>query len=170
MILAGLWAKGVIQGLKDMVKGFWITKRGILIPLFAGILMVMNQIAPWETTAADPRSESSITCDIQHGACTKEVGGVTVTLDILPKPVKAMKDLKFQVTVSSAKAVRASHIDLGMPGMDMGPNRVDLRPVKDSVYEGQGVIVRCPSGRRTWKAVVTLAEAGKVEFVFDVVY
>jgi len=54
--------------------------------------------------------------------------------------------------------------------MDMGPNRVELRPVKENVYEGQGVIVRCPSGRRTWKATVTLPESGKAEFVFDVIY
>jgi len=94
---------------------------------------------------------------------------MTVTLDILPKPVKAMKDLKFQVTVSGAKRLRAAHIDLGMPGMDMGPNRVELRAVKDNVYEGEGVIVRCPSGRRTWKAVVVLPETGKVEFFFDVI-
>jgi hypothetical protein len=57
-----------------------------------------------------------------------------------------------------------------MPGMNMGLNRVELRAVKDSVYEGQGIIVRCPSGRRTWEATVTLPEAGQVEFVFDVIY
>jgi hypothetical protein len=54
--------------------------------------------------------------------------------------------------------------------MDMGSNRVELRAVKDSMYEGQGIIVRCPSGRRTWKATVTLPGAGQAEFVFDVIY
>jgi hypothetical protein len=153
-----------------MVKRLWITERRISISVFAGILMVMNQIAPWETTAADPRSESSITCDIQKGPCTKELAGLTVTLDILPKPVTAMKDLKFQVTLTGEKKTGAPCIDLGMPGMDMGPNRVELKRLKDDVFEGQGVIVRCPSGRRTWKATVTLPETGKVEFVFDVIY
>jgi hypothetical protein len=81
-----------------------------------------------------------------------------------------MKDLKFQVILSGEKPITNPYIDLGMPGMDMGSNRVELRAVKDSVYEGQGIIVRCPSGRRTWKATVTLPEAGKVEFVFDVIY
>jgi hypothetical protein len=95
---------------------------------------------------------------------------MTVTLDVLPKPVKAMTDLKFQVRVSGEKKGAAPFIDLGMPGMDMGPNRIELRPARDNVYEGQGVIVRCPSGRRTWKATVTLPEVGKVEFVFDVIY
>jgi hypothetical protein len=93
-----------------------------------------------------------------------------VTLDILPKPVMAMKDLTFTLTVSGKDLSSEPFIDLGMPGMDMGPNRVELRRVKDTVYEGQGVIVRCPSGRKTWKATVTLPQTGKVEFVFDVIY
>jgi hypothetical protein len=133
-------------------------------------LEIVGQGSCWEAIAADQFTDGLITCDIQKGPCSREVAGVTVTLDILPKPVKAMEDLIFQVTVSGAKPVRPAHIDLTMPGMNMGPNRVELRRVKVNGYEGQGVIVRCPSGRRTWKAIVTLPETGKVEFVFDVIY
>ena len=124
---------------------------------------------PWEAIPADSGSETLTTCDIQKGPCTRELGGLTVTLDILPRPVTAMKDLKFQVMLSHEKTC-IPYIDLGMPGMNMGPNRVELRRVKENVFEGQGVIVRCPSGRRTWKATVTLPQTGKVEFVFDVLY
>ena len=132
--------------------------------------MAVNQGALGEVMAADPSPESLIKCDIQQGPCTKQLAGMSVTLDIQPKPVKAMKDLRFQVTISGGKGNAAPYIDLGMPGMNMGPNRVELRRVKDNVFEGQGVIVRCPSGRRTWIATVTLPEVGKVEFVFDVLY
>jgi hypothetical protein len=82
------------------------------------------------------------------------------------------------------------HIDLGMPGMNMGPNRVLMKRVEpntsrvepntsrvetntsrvETTYEGQGVIVKCPSGRRTWKATVSLPDAGVMDFVFDVLY
>jgi hypothetical protein len=132
--------------------------------------MTVNHGLLRKAIAVDPTSENAINCDIQQRPCTKELAGMTVTLDILPKPVKAMKDLKFQVTLSGGKTTVPPYIDLGMPGMNMGPNRVELRPLKGNLYEGQGVIVRCPSGRRTWKATVTLPEAGKVEFVFDVIY
>jgi hypothetical protein len=124
----------------------------------------------WEATAGDPGPKGSVNCDIQQGACSKRLGDLTVSLDILPKPVMAMKDLTFTLTVSGKNFSSEPFLDLGMPGMDMGPNRVELRRVKDTVYEGQGVIVRCPSGRKTWKATVTLPQTGKVEFVFDVVY
>lgn len=138
----------------------------LLICFFCG-MMTGN---PWQAIAAGPSSENSVSCDMQQGPCTKHLGDMIVTLDILPKPVMAMKDLTFTLTVSGKNLSTEPFIDLGMPGMDMGPNRVELRRVKDTVYEGQGVIVRCPSGRKTWKATVTLPQTGKVEFVFDVIY
>jgi hypothetical protein len=144
--------------------------RSLELVLLIGLLGVATRISTWEAIAADPSPEGLINCDIQQGPCTKEFAGMTVTLDILPKPVKAMKDLRFQVTVSGEGRTAAPYVDLAMPGMNMGPNRVELRRVKDNVFEGQGVIVRCPSGRRTWIAAVTLPEVGKVEFVFDVIY
>lgn len=153
-----------------MLNGFGNSRRRLLFLVLACLPFVMIKGASWEATAADPTPENLINCSIQQGPCTKDLAGMTVTLDILPKPVMAMKDLKFQVTLSGEKKTAAPYIDLGMPGMNMGPNRVELRAVKDSVYEGQGIIVRCPSGRRTWKATVTLPEVGKVEFVFDVIY
>ena len=111
-------------------------------------------------------------CDLNHFACTRHLAGMTVILDIEPKPVRAMQDLVFTVTVSGGElsTARASYIDLGMPGMYMGPNRVYLTPKTDKTYQGKGFIVRCPSGRRTWKATVTLPDVGVADFVFDVVY
>ena len=40
----------------------------------------------------------------------------------------------------------------------------------DSAYEGRGVIVRCPSGRRIWQATITLPDVGRINFIFDVIY
>ena len=81
-----------------------------------------------------------------------------------------MKELTFRLTVAGREMSDNPHIDLGMPGMAMGPNRVLLKRIGHNTYEGQGVMVRCPSGQRTWKATVTLPEAGVVDFVFDVIY
>jgi len=158
------------QVVKQMLKRVLISSLKLVILVILCLPNTVNHEAARDAIGADLGHEAPVHYDIQRGPCTKELAGMTVTLDVLPKPVKAMKDLKFRVTLSGAKPVRAAYIDLGMPGMDMGPNRVDLRLVKDNVYEGEGVIVRCPSGRRTWKATVTLPEVGKVEFLFDVIY
>jgi hypothetical protein len=114
---------------------------------------------------------SMINCDIQKGACEKNVSGTRVTLEVFPKPVQAMRDLTFRVTVADHGKLSASpYIDLNMPAMDMGANRVLLNDLGEGVFEGQGVIVRCRSGRKTWRARITLPDMGRVDFIFDVVY
>jgi len=120
--------------------------------------------------AGETASNEWTACDLHRGPCTKVVADTTITLDVSPKPVKAMTDLTFRIAVRGEDPSAAPYIDLGMPGMRMGPNRVLLRPVGDGRYEGRGVIVRCPSGRRTWKATVTLPGVAVAEYLFDVLY
>jgi hypothetical protein len=116
------------------------------------------------------KGQSAVHCAIQSGPCTKSLADGTVTLDITPRPVRAMQDLTFTVTFFGLKPAQDPFIDLGMPGMIMGSNRVVLKRAGENSYRGAGVIVRCPSGRRTWKATVTVPDNGSAEFVFDVVY
>jgi len=114
--------------------------------------------------------EVGVDCDIQSSGCQKQINARTVYLEILPKPVKAMKDLTFQVRISGDPLLETPFIDLGMPGMKMGPNRVILKKKDAATYEGQGVIVRCKSGKTIWQATVMLPEIGSVVFTFDVIY
>lgn len=121
--------------------------------------------------AADDQTNAMINCQIQQGPCIRMVADCKVGLDILPKPVKAMQDLIFRVTVEgSLHMSQPPYIDLNMPAMDMGPNRVLLEQITDGVFEGRGVIVRCRSGDKTWQAKLTFPGAGSTTFVFDVVY
>lgn len=113
---------------------------------------------------------STADCAIQTGPCTQSLADGTVTLDITPKPVRAMQDLIFTLVFSGLKPAHDPFIELGMPGMIMGSNRVVLKRAGENTYRGTGVIVRCPSGHRTWKATVTFPDKGSAEFVFDVVY
>ncbi|MDX9789080.1 MAG: hypothetical protein RBT11_20060 [Desulfobacterales bacterium] len=120
-----------------------------------------------ETTASPPSP-----CDIHQRACTQPLsGGVgTVTLNIAPKPVKAMADLTFTVQLAGNSSKAPLYIDLDMPGMKMGQNRVELKQHSDGSYTGSGVIVRCPSGKTLWQATVTVPGAGTAAFVFNAVY
>jgi hypothetical protein len=121
--------------------------------------------------------ESLINCDAHKGACSQTIDGLTVSLEITPRPVKAMQDLVFKVFLSGNPPGQSPYsppqnpyIDLGMPAMKMGPNRVELKENGSGTYEGSGVIVRCKSGRRTWFANVTIPGTGEVKFIFDVIY
>jgi hypothetical protein len=132
----------------------------------AGLLLAASAQA-----VGDDRAGSMINCDIQKGPCEKIVAGTNVTLEVFPKPVRAMHDLTFRVTVADpGKISEVPYIDLNMPAMDMGVNRVLLRDLGHGAFEGQGVIVRCMSGRRTWRARITIPNLGRADFIFDVVY
>ncbi len=121
--------------------------------------------------AAD-KYQNLINCDIHLTACAQTLSNSTITFEVTPKPVKAMHDLQFKVSIidTSSAPATAPHIDLGMLGMNMGPNRVDLKPIGEGLYEGRGVIVRCPSGGKIWRATVTIPDLGQAEFIFDVIY
>ncbi len=105
--------------------------------------------------------------DIHAGPVSGDAGGQAVILEILPRPVRAMRALSFAVTLPGATG-GAPRIDLGMPGMRMPPNRVDLRRGPDGIYRGTGTIVRCGSGKRTWSATVTVPGGARAVFTFDV--
>ena len=134
--------------------------------ILIGILVFGGQIAPQLALAG----EIMINCDAHKGACSQSSGAITVSLEISPRPVKAMQDLVFKVSIEGAAPANHPHIELGMPAMKMGPNQVALKPTGPGTYEGTGVIVRCPSGKRTWFADVIIPESGEVKFIFDVIY
>ncbi len=132
--------------------------------ILAGIMVFGGWVAL--AMAAD----TMINCDAHKEACTHSSGDLTVSLGITPRPVKAMQDLLFKVSIEGASPAHPPHIDLGMPAMKMGPNQVVLKPTGFGSYEGSGVIVRCPSGKRTWFANVIVPGSGEVKFIFDVIY
>ncbi len=106
--------------------------------------------------------------DIHEGAVAAFAGDRKVVLDIVPKPVRAMRELVFTVEVEGRPAPGPLRLDLSMAGMSMGPNTVTLAPEGPGRYRGRGVIVRCPSGRRSWIAAVTVPGKGQALFPFDV--
>lgn len=126
--------------------------------------------------AAGTSAESGTQCNIQAGPCSREIaGGLTVAFDILPKPVSAMSDITFSVALTRqgtpATDVFSVMLDLSMPGMYMGKNQPTMKKAGAGRYEGKGVIIRCPSGKKTWQAQVTVDHEGKTsvaDFVFEV--
>ena len=133
-----------------------------ILCLLLGVCLIFSPLAS--------ASDTEINCDAHQGVCSQSLGNRTISLEIMPRPVTAMQDLVFKVSVSGNPPAQAPYIDLGMPAMKMGPNRVLLTPAGLGHWEGKGVIVRCKSGRRTWFADVIVPGAGDVKFVFDVIY
>ena len=134
---------------------------------YLAALLLLAQAAPCPAADVQP---VQFACDVHAGPCTAVFGGGTLTLDVSPKPVTAMQELTFRLVLPAAGFTEQPVIDLGMPGMNMGPNPVRMEPAGDGAFTGSGVIVRCPSGKRTWFARISGPGMDPVEFVFDVVY
>lgn len=147
-----------------------IQEHGIFV-IMSIMLAIFMTIDPHQYSAlAEQNTEQKQTvCDIHQTPCTKNLAAGAVTLEINPRPIKAMTDLTFTATFTGVNVATPPYIDLGMPGMNMGPNQVKLKSTAENRYEGTGIIVRCPSGRRTWKAALTVPDAGTAEFIFDVI-
>jgi len=145
----------------------WMNKR-LLSEVWIGMLFFLTVILPITAQAMDHSKMTN--CDVHKGTCTQKLQNTDIILDISPKPVRAMTDLKFTITLTGKQGLSEPFIDLGMPGMKMGPNRVLLKSNGKGVYSGTGTIVRCPSGKRIWQATVTVPDMGSVEFIFDVIY
>lgn len=105
---------------------------------------------------------------IHRGPCTTEAAGWKVTFDIAPKPVRHMTDLTFTVTIQPSAALPSTLVlDLGMPGMYMGNNRITLEKTGEGTWQGKGVIVRCMSGRKLWQATILSSILGNPSFTFN---
>ena len=138
--------------------------------LFVGMFLLSMVFYGVPAQGAEKAPSTQVNCDIQNTSCTQDLSDTQVVLDITPKPVKAMTDLTFRITLRGKQPAAPPHIDLSMPGMKMGPNRVKLKPLGNGVHEGTGIIVRCPSGKRIWKATVTVPDIGTAEFIFHDIY
>ncbi len=143
----------------------------VLNCLYLAVFSILLLLAPIAPSVADSKVPANINCQIQKGPCNQTIDGRKVTLEVLPRPVKAMQDLTFKVSTDGQVADgQQPFIKLNMPAMDMGKNRVPLKLNDNGVYQGRGVIVRCRSGKRTWKATVVFPGIGSADFIFDVIY
>lgn len=146
-------------------------------PYLRRLLRILLPAAVCFLTAADAAwSDDAILpdCRIDEGFCEKSVRSLRVSFELSPKPVKAMRELLFSVTIRDAVSPvpdASVQVSLTMPGMVMGTNIVMLQHKGNGIYEGKGVIVRCPSGKKIWKADVAVRRAGRtttVPFLIEV--
>lgn len=107
------------------------------------------------------RVDVSAACDLGAEPCTRALpGGGEVTLELGPRPLETMRDLRVRVDVRGAPARADVGVSFSMRAMDMGENRPALAPAGPGRLEGKAVLVRCPSGSREWVADVVVASPG----------
>ncbi len=96
-------------------------------------------------------------CDVGRRACRAATGDVVVVLELAPHPPVPLAEMRAAVQVLRGAAPvdgAAVSVELSMPGMFMGENRVVLGADGGGRYAGTGALVRCASGRHDWVAEV----------------
>ena len=104
-----------------------------------------------------------IHCDVGAKACASDVGDLRIVLDLAPRPPLPLKEVEAAVGLTRGGAPLAGAdvaVDLSMPGMFMGENRIALRADGQGRYAGKGALLRCASGRRDWVAEVVVRLPG----------
>lgn len=142
----------------------------LLISLLCSVFFLWPAVPP--IYASDTKGSPIQDCEINHGSCSKNIGEVSVTLDITPKPVKAMKELIFTVTVKGTREYESLRLKLQMPGMFMGNNEVKLVKSGNGKYTGKGVVPKCHRGKGLWSATLELPglNPSETSFLFNVLY
>jgi hypothetical protein len=103
-------------------------------------------------------------CDLGAGPCTRALADLELTLELSPRPLRAMSALAVQGRLSRAGApVDGAEValSLAMPGMRMGENVSRLTGAGGGRYQGKAVLVRCPSGRRDWVVTAAVRRGGE---------
>jgi len=130
---------------------------GVTVSMFLAVLLI----------SACRQNPPAPDCDIQAGACTRTIGRTEVVLDVSSRPVRVMDPVEFIVRLRNAGSAPARiMLELSMPGMEMGENRVVLRRTGDGTYRGSGIMVKCTSGSRLWKATLWVPGTGEAEYIF----
>ncbi|MDI6801830.1 MAG: FixH family protein [Thermodesulfovibrionales bacterium] len=141
-----------------------------LLPLAIILVFFSN------SCARHPVNDIKTDCAINAGACIKTIGvdDIRAMFDVNPKPVKTMKELVFNINIKKGEVPVEDamvSLNLTMPGMFMGINKPALTHKGKGRYEGKGVIPRCPSGLKIWKADVTIERGERVasgSYTFEV--
>lgn len=134
------------------------------------VLCIAGQTFFLLNTSHAQGTESKPDCDINRAACKKISGDTEVLFDVDPKPVKAMQELNFTVVLKGGTSPDRVIVTLVMPGMYMGENKVVLHKASGYAYTGKGVIPKCRSGKRLWRATVETPEGKKADFLFSIIY
>ncbi|MBN0989533.1 hypothetical protein [Amphritea pacifica] len=108
-------------------------------------------------------------CDLNQQSCTVDMGEVSLTVDIQPRPVRSMTPLNYRVSIDGTSASKVI-INLQGSEMYMGINQTQLTPVESSPgnFSGQGELAVCTTGEMLWRLTVSAeTAAGPINTWFE---
>lgn len=99
-------------------------------------------------------------CDLNKQSCTVDMGKVSLTLDIQPRPIRSMTPLNYRVSIDGTRSNKVM-VKLQGSEMYMGINQTELTPVDDKPgdFSGKGELAVCTTGEMLWRLTVSAETA-----------
>jgi len=114
--------------------------------------------------AAAPAAGDEALPDVTFAERTADVGGVRITLSVLPNPPVALATFRVRVRAEangSPAGIEAGRVSFEM-AMPMGDHRYSLVAGQNGWQEAEVTLPRCMSGKRRWYATVEGTVAGRL--------
>lgn len=130
----------------------------VLLILALGVIAVLGyHYSPLLLPKADLTLMPTEGCDLNRQACSARMPGDTghVELSLSPRPLPVVKPLQ---VVATLNGIDASKVELDFSGVDMemGYNRMTLKPDGQGHFVGQAMIPVCVTGRMLWRATLMI--------------
>jgi hypothetical protein len=127
----------------------------VLIPLIAlgtGLAMWWKQQTPQTNVHILPLAEQ---CQLHQQACTIHAQGLTVTLDVAPKPIPIAKQLSIKANITGAMPSKVQ-LDINGSNMYMGYNRIPLVQQEDGSWAGKSLLAFCTIDKMQWQLTLII--------------
>ena len=132
-----------------------------MIGALLAIAFAGHHYSPLLLPRADVAAVVAPGCDLHKGPCaaTWPQGG-RMELSITPHPIPYLHPLRVEVAVSGVEPGRIE-VDFAGETMNMGYNRIELKPSGAGRHAGEASLPVCVSGGMDWVATVIVEAGGK---------
>jgi len=101
------------------------------------------------------------TCDLHNSSCKIKIqDDTTFELDISPKSIPLMKEIKFSIKSNNAN-LENLNLNIYSTNMFMGDLNLPLKNLGDGNYEAVGILPTCPPGDMKWNAEIRVEKIDK---------
>lgn len=135
-----------------------------LVATVVAIAVIAVLLPRWQAAPIDGASTIRLVdCDLNHGPCVVTLdGGRRVDFSITPRPIPVMRTLRLRLATQGFAAPLGAQVDFAGVDMDMGFNRVDLKPAADGTLGGEASLPVCVTGTMDWQAELLLRSPDSV--------
>jgi hypothetical protein len=142
-----------------MKRSHWINLA--MIGALLGIAVAGHRYSPLLLPRADVFVVPAPGCDLHKGPCAATwPGGGHLEFSVTPRPIPYLHPLRVEVVVSGVQPGKVE-VDFAGETMNMGYNRIELKPSGGGRHAGEASLPVCVSGSMDWVATVIVEADGK---------